>query len=85
MTIKLLKLLIIGIILIPVNSFANGGPVDISHFRKTGNIRLLRKADISLVKESLKIKIIGDYTEIEVDYNLKKQGRPSKNPIRLSC
>lgn len=55
-------------------AFANGGPVDMSHFRKTGNIRLLRNADISLLKEDLRIKVIGDYTEIEVNYTLQNNG-----------
>ena len=74
MTLKTLSILFIGIILTPLTSFPNGGPVDISHFRKTGNIRLLRKADISLLKENLNIKVTGDYTEIEVDYQLKNNG-----------
>lgn len=55
--------------------FANGGPVDMSHFRKTGNIRLLRNADVSLLKEDLKIKVVGDYTEIEVEYTLQNNGK----------
>lgn len=55
-------------------AFANGGPVDMSHFRKTGNIRLLRNADISLLKEDLQIKVIGDYTEIKVEYILQNNG-----------
>ncbi len=28
-------------------AFANGEPIDMSFFKKTGNIRLLQKADIS--------------------------------------
>jgi len=54
--------------------FANGGPVDMSFFKKTGNIRLLQKADISLLKEDLRIKIINDTTFIEVTYFLKNNG-----------
>jgi len=74
MTIKTLTIFFIWIILKPLTSYSNGGPVDISHFRKTGNIRLLRKADVSLLKENLTIKVIGDYTEIEVEYQLKNNG-----------
>lgn len=55
-------------------AFANGGPVDMSYFKKTGNIRLLQKADISLLKEDLRIKIINDTTFIEVTYLLKNNG-----------
>jgi hypothetical protein len=57
--------------IIPFTSLSNGGAIDISYFRKTGNIQLLRKANISLLKEVLFIKVIGDYTEIEVEYKLK--------------
>jgi hypothetical protein len=39
-------------------AFANGGVVDENYFKKTGNIRLLQKADISLLKEDLRIKIV---------------------------
>jgi len=59
-------------------SYSNGGPIDMSHFRKTGNIKLLRKADISLLKEELKLKVVGDYTEIEVEYTLINNGEKAK-------
>ena len=65
-------------ILTPLISFSNGGPVDYSHFRKTGNIRLLRKADVSLIKENLTIKVVGDFSEIEVEYSLKNNGKSQK-------
>ncbi|MCU0391528.1 MAG: hypothetical protein MUE81_10450 [Thermoflexibacter sp.] len=66
------------IIFIPFLAFANGGPIDESHFRKTGNIRLLRTADVSLLKENLHIKVVGDFTEIEVEYHLKNNGKKQK-------
>lgn len=69
--------LIFGI-LMPLISFSNGGPVDYSHFRKTGNIRLLRKADVSLIKENLSIKVVGDFSEIEVEYALRNNGKKQK-------
>lgn len=65
-------------VLIPLISFPNGGPVDYSHFRKTGNLRLLRKADVSLIKENLSIKIVGDFSEIEVEYALQNNGEKQK-------
>ncbi|AFM03908.1 hypothetical protein Fleli_1484 [Bernardetia litoralis DSM 6794] len=55
-------------------AFANGGVVDENYFKKTGNIRLLQKADISLLKEDLRIKIVSDTTFIEVTYLLKNNG-----------
>ena len=55
-------------------AFANGGVVDVNFFKKTGNIRLLQKADISLLKEDLRIKIVSDTTFIEVTYLLKNNG-----------
>jgi len=62
-------------ILTPLISFSNGGPVDYSHFRKTSNIKLLRKADVSLIKENLSIKVVGDFSEVEVEYCLKNNGK----------
>ena len=59
-------------------TYSNGGPIDMSHFRKTGNIRLLREANVSLEKEDLKIKVVGDFTEIDVTYKLKNQGEEQK-------
>ncbi|WP_291727075.1 hypothetical protein [Bernardetia sp.] len=53
---------------------ANGGPIDVSRFKKTGNIRLLQNADIELLKEDLSIKIVNDTTFIEVHYFLKNNG-----------
>ncbi len=46
-------------------------PVEYSHFRKTGNIRLLRKADVPLIKKNLTIKVVGDFSEINVVFSLK--------------
>ena len=69
-----LSIFVFWIIITPLISFSNGGPIDISHFFKTGNIRLLRIADISLIKENLNIKVVGDFTEIEVEYHLQNNG-----------
>mgnify|MGYP001797377339 CR=1 FL=1 len=62
----------------PYILYSNGGPVDMSHFRKTGNIRLMNKQDVILKKEDLEIKIIGDYTEIDVKYELHNLGKKQK-------
>ena len=57
---------------------ANGGAVDVSNFRKTGNIRIMHKADFSLLNEVLNIKIEGDYTYVEVNYRLRNNGKKDK-------
>jgi hypothetical protein len=75
---RIFIIVLIGLILAPLMFYANGGPVDMGRLRKTGNIRLLRKADVKLLSEDLKIKIVGDYTEIEVDYQLKNNGDPQQ-------
>lgn len=67
-------ILLLSILLLAQVAFSNGGVINRSHFRKTGNIRLLRKADISLIKEDLNIKVVGDFTEIEVEYTLLNKG-----------
>jgi hypothetical protein len=54
--------------------FSNGGPVDVSLFRKTGNIRLLNKANISLESEDLRLIIENDFTIVKVKYVLKNNG-----------
>lgn len=59
-------------------SFSNGGTYDHSHFRKTGNIRLMQKADVKLLKEDLKITIKGDYSFVEVKYTLQNNGNDQK-------
>ncbi len=41
-------------------------------------MRLLQIADITLLQENLKIKIVGDYTEITVEYHLKNNGPSQK-------
>lgn len=68
----------ISLSFLPFNCFSNGGPIDLGYLRKTGNIRLLRNADVSLLKENLFLKVVGDYTEIEVEYHLKNNGKEQK-------
>ncbi|MGK0388058.1 MAG: hypothetical protein ACI94Y_000786 [Maribacter sp.] len=68
------QLTIFFCIFIAISCFANGGTIDASFFRKTKNIQLIRKADISLLKEDLQLKIVGDYTIVKVKYTLKNNG-----------
>lgn len=58
-------------------SFANGGPIDGSYVQKSGNIKLISKSEIELVKENLNIEIDGDYCNVEVTYILKNHGDES--------
>lgn len=60
---------------LPLISFSNGGPVNVSFFRKTGNITLMQQAEIELLKENLNIKVVDDYTEIDVQYLLINHGQ----------
>ncbi len=69
------SLIILSAILSQISAIANGGPVDICLFRKTGNIRLLKKADIQLLKEDLSLKVEGDYTNVQVKYTLQNNGK----------
>ena len=45
-----------------------------SYYRKTGNVRLLKKANIEILKEILSIKVIGDFTIVNVEYVFQNNG-----------
>ncbi len=77
-TIFILLYLLVFYFLLSSVASANGGVIDASYFKKTGNIRLLQQADISLLKEDLNIRIINDTTFIEVVYVLKNNGKNQK-------
>ncbi len=82
---KLFTLLFLSIIL---KTFANGGPIDGSVFYKTGDIVLMKYADIKLIKENLKIKLDGDYSLVTVNYILENKSSYKKGitygfPIEL--
>ncbi|WP_338813972.1 hypothetical protein V9L05_00675 [Bernardetia sp. Wsw4-3y2] len=72
--------IILSIFFMAISNFAlaNGGPIDGSRFKKTGNIRLLQNADIELLEEKLFIKVVDDTTYIEVHYFLKNKGKTQK-------
>ncbi|MFT7157480.1 MAG: hypothetical protein ACI8Q1_002499 [Parvicella sp.] len=67
-------LIILFTVLFGVSGLCNGGPLDHGYLRKTGNIRLLRKADVKLISENLDIKVQGDYTIVKVEYELQNNG-----------
>lgn len=68
---KKIGFLILLALILNINAKANGGPVDGSAVYKTGNIVLIKHANIKLEKEILKIKLEGDYSIISVTYQLK--------------
>jgi len=59
--------------IISSNLVANGGPVADCPVYKNGNIQLINQADISLLKEKLKIIIEDDYCLVSVSYLLENK------------
>jgi len=58
-------------LLLNIDVKANGGLVDGSAVYRTGDIVLIKQANIKLEKETLKIKLYGDYSIVNVKYLLK--------------
>lgn len=50
--------------------FANGGPIDWSNVLNCGDIKLIHDERIEVIKEHMKIKIVGDYSKVNVVYTL---------------
>jgi len=75
---KLSVIIIILSVLFAEQVYANGGPFNVSTFKKTGNIMLMKKANVKLLSEDLYIKIVGDYTIVKVKYKLKNNGKTQK-------
>ena len=73
------KLIIIYLLFLSVKIFANGGPIDGCAVYKQNTIIALAYSDIDLVKEDLNIKIEGDYSLVEVIYQLKANEYGYKN------
>lgn len=65
-------------ILLTINLFGNGGPVDAGAVYRIGDIVLINMPYIKLIKEDLKIKIEGDYSFVEVNYLLQNESIDSK-------
>lgn len=50
--------------------FANGGPIDVSAFDKTGDIVPVQKTSLQIEEETLLLVIKGDYVEVAVNYEI---------------
>jgi len=60
------------LILINLQIFANGGPIDGSAVVKTGRIKMIDKYNIRIVSELINIKIESDYAIYDVNYRFFK-------------
>ena len=58
-------------------SYSNGGPIDGSIVQKSGNIKLINRNDIEIIREDLSIEIAGDYCYVHVIYTFKNHGSES--------
>lgn len=67
-----LGLLCLG--LAPGLSWANGTPIDRSDVHATGNIRMIREANINLEEEMLRVVMEGDWAEVRAEYHLMNRG-----------
>jgi len=62
------------IILSITESEGNGGPIDGSAVYQTGDIVLMNRPNIDLIREDLSIKIEGDHSLVNVEYQLYNNG-----------
>ncbi|MEQ9405078.1 MAG: hypothetical protein RIM99_15920 [Cyclobacteriaceae bacterium] len=62
------------LIILVLDAKANGGPIDGSAVYKAGDIVLINKPDIQLIREDLKIKLDGNFSYVHVSYLLMNQG-----------
>lgn len=70
------KLLVLTILIsVPLNVFANGGPIDGSAVIRTGNIQMVQQKDITLDEENLSIKSEGGHINFKVIYKLTNHGK----------
>lgn len=58
--------------------FANGGPVFDNKLGSTGNLVFVKKANIRLLKEDLKIKVNGEKAHFQVKYTFQNIGGDTK-------
>ncbi len=70
----IMYLLLILLMLGAERAFANGGPIDVSSSVGSGNICLLREADVVLRSEYLTIVPVGDWVEVHAVYTLENTG-----------
>lgn len=64
-------LLLIFLIASSLNGFSNGGPIDGSSVYKTGDVILINQPNIELIQENLNITLAGDYSTVNVMYQLQ--------------
>ena len=57
--------------IVSIYILGNGGPIDGCAVYKTGDIILINYPDINIIKEDLNIKIVDDYSYVNVCYKLK--------------
>ena len=72
------KLIILTIFLFCFCVFANGGPVFDNKLGATGNVTFVKKANLQLLKEDLKIKIDGEKAHFQVRYTFQNIGGDTK-------
>lgn len=68
---KLTLILFLGIFALKV--FSNGGPIGGSAVYTTGDVVLVNAPSIQLIQEDLKIVIEGDYSIVDVTYELQNK------------
>ena len=64
-------ILLFSFLVLTAYLFGNGGPIDGCAVYKTGDIILINYPDINIIKEDLNIKIVDDYSYVNVCYKLK--------------
>ena len=72
------KLIFLTIFLFCLCVFANGGPVFDNKLGATGNVTFVKKANLQLLKEDLKIKIDGEKAHFQVRYTFQNIGGDTK-------
>ncbi|MBO4441478.1 hypothetical protein J5834_05105, partial [bacterium] len=72
------KLIFLIIFLFCLCVFANGGAVFDSKLGSTGNLTFVKKANLQLLKEDLKIKIDGEKAHFQVRYTFQNTGGDTK-------
>lgn len=72
------KLILLTIFLFCFCVFANGGPVFDNKLGATGNVTFVKKTNLQLLKEDLKIKIDGEKAHFQVRYTFQNIGGDTK-------
>ena len=72
------KLIFLIVFLFCLSVFANGGPVFDNKLGSTGNVTFVKKTNLQLLKEDLKIKIDGEKAHFQVRYTFQNTGGDTK-------